>query len=196
MERARVDWTGLDRLAPELRRSVTGMLADENELDDVVQDALLRAARYRRGLEDPARLRAWAWRIARNVSRDRRRGEWRRRRPEDDERLLLALEGREPIPGEEPESVFVRLGGEEVELARCARHLGPALRELDEADRGLLSAYYHEGLGTAEIARRFSLSRGNVKLRLYRARRRLAERLRRRLSAERVDRLMAGWASG
>lgn len=193
MERARVDWTGLDRVAPELRRSLVGMLPDENELEDVVQEALLRAARYRQGLEDPGRLLAWTRRIARNVSRDRRRNEWRRRRPEEDERLILGLEGREPVPGDEPAGVLVRVDGEEVELAHCLRHLGPALGELEERDRQLLLAYYHEDLDTAAVARRCSIRRNNVKLRLYRARRRLAERLRRRLAAERVDRLMAGW---
>jgi DNA-directed RNA polymerase specialized sigma24 family protein len=71
-------WSGLEELRPSLQRLLARRCRDAAELDDVVQETLLRAARYRAKLSERERLRGWAMRIAINVLRDRvrRRERW------------------------------------------------------------------------------------------------------------------------
>ena len=64
-------WRGLAELEPQVRAFARRRCRDMHELDDVVQETLLRAARYRRGLTDETRLKSWTLRIAANVMRDR-----------------------------------------------------------------------------------------------------------------------------
>ena len=94
-------WRGLERLEDDLRAYLCRRCRDQSEMDDVVQETLLRAARYRRSLCDPAKLRGWAMRIAANVLRDHVRRECRMQRRELLESGWESFEGREPIPGEE-----------------------------------------------------------------------------------------------
>ena len=54
-----LDWRELSAEGPELVAWLGRYCANPAEVDDVVQETLLRAAARRRGLQDPARLRAW-----------------------------------------------------------------------------------------------------------------------------------------
>jgi RNA polymerase sigma-70 factor (ECF subfamily) len=72
-------------------------------------------------------------------------------------------------PGEEP------LPQEHVALAQRRNRLRAALRQLPAADRSVLALAYVEELAHADIARIEGCSAGAVKVRLHRARRKLAE---------------------
>ena len=72
-------WNGLEDLRPVLANRLRTRCRDENELDDLIQETFLRAARYRASGGEPRRLTGWLVSIARNVqhdaiSRDRRGG--------------------------------------------------------------------------------------------------------------------------
>ena len=65
-------WDGLEEMRDSLRAFLVRHCTDENDIEDVIQETFLRAARYRR--RRPVQcLRPWAMRIALNVLADARR---------------------------------------------------------------------------------------------------------------------------
>ena len=183
MAKSIVHWGGLEGLEPELRRYLRRRCRDASEEDDVVQETLLRAARYRPSLLEPDRLGGWSQRIAANVLRDRRRRESRLAGGEWGAAGLDALP--DPDEGGAEEERLVRVGEVDLELGVVLGHLERALRGLRERDRRVLRSYYQRGGGTARVARELGIARGLVKVRLYRARQRLGVALRQRLAEER-----------
>jgi len=174
-------WAGLEELRPILRLYLTRRCRDESEIDDVIQEALMRAARYRGSLSDPERLRAWVIRIATNCLRDHLRREGRLPRGEADEEVFERIEGREDVPGELAEELLLSLNGVIVEREIALRHVLGAMRHLRDADQLVLDSYYGDQRSCAEMARVCEVAPDLVKCRLFRARRRLRRTLRARL---------------
>lgn len=172
-------WSGLFDLMPTIRWYVTRRCGNDAEVDDVLQETLLRAARYRASLADQARLRPWVLRIAVNVLHDRARSEARLPRTDVDADVFDALEGREAIPGELVDEAGVAVEDDLVGRGYLARHLRGALDELRDLDRQLLIGRY----SSRDDARRLRPS-GPNKVRLYRARRRLISALRARIARD------------
>ena len=170
-------WAGLVELERELRAFLGRRCRDESELDDVVQETFLRAARFRASVHDTRNLRGWTLRIGGNVLRDRQRRESRLPRQAAPGGLDLELLGdpREAL-ARDPERA-VRVGDRWVASDDAVEVLRAALARLGEHDRAVLAAYYGRGASTAEIALELGLPRELVKVRLFRARRRLLRRL-------------------
>jgi RNA polymerase sigma-70 factor (ECF subfamily) len=132
-------------------REARRVLGTDTLAEDAAQEAALRAWRYReRGGREPDRPGAWLGRIAqrealRLVARPR----------------LEPLEGIDPSGPSHDDDVARRLAVER------------ALAGLPTADRALLHAHYVEDLTCAQVAQRFGLPVGTVKVRLYRLRGRL-----------------------
>lgn len=124
-----------------------------SEVEDIAQDALLRAWRRRSTLRDNGRRKEWLATIVRNEA-FRQHG---RLRPDP----IATIELQE---GADDERVV-----ETVEQA----DIRAALDGLDERDRQLLRLRYNEDLTQAAIARRLGIPEGTVKVRLHRARHRL-----------------------
>lgn len=139
-----------------LRRLVRGLVYDESEADDVVQDTWVAALRAK-----PADLRAWTTVVARNVARRNRR----------DAGLRAAHEPRaarsERIEG--PDEVVAR-----VELQR---KLAEALLALDEPFRSALALRFLDGLSTIQVAERLGCSHDAARQRISRGLAKLRERL-------------------
>lgn len=171
-------WSGLFDLMPAMRWYVARRCANEAEVEDVVQETLLRAARYRGSLADPERLRPWVLRIAVNVLHDRARREARLPRTDVDDDVFDALEGREAIPGELVDDTGVAVEDDFGGQGYLARHLRGALDELRDLDRQLLIGRYSKS--DAPRPR----TSGPNKVRLYRARRRLLSALRARIARD------------
>jgi RNA polymerase sigma-70 factor (ECF subfamily) len=174
-------WAGLDELRPVLSDYLARHCRDENEAEDVIQEAMIRASRYRRSLADPKRLRPWVLRIALNVLRDLVRRERRLPRTDVDDDLFDFIEGREEIPGESGEERQLAVEGRVVEKRLALHHLGRARRQLREPDQTVLETYYAGAESCRETARVCEIEPGLVKVRLYRARRRLLRVVRTRL---------------
>ena len=185
MARSTVHWGGLEGLDGELRRYLRRRCRDASEVDDVVQETLLRAARYRPSMLEPDRIGRWGQRVAANVLRDRRRRESRVLTSELEPEAYVAA------PAAQAEAVaedrYLMVEGRPVELDLALRHLRGALAEMREGDRRVLRSYYRSSGGTASVARELGIARGLVKVRLYRARQRLGRELSRRLSVERAE---------
>ncbi len=143
----------------------------DDDAEDLVQDTYARALRGQAGFEPGTNLRAWLFRILRNLYIDRyrrQRGSPLRGEVDDEGPGTHAGAAREPIRGDQ-----------ELELLRgvVADDIEQALRELSPDARTvvLLDA---EGLTEAEVAEVLGCSAGTVKSRLSRARATLRQRLR------------------
>lgn len=135
-----------------------------SEVNDAVADVFL--VTWRRIDEAPSgdEARLWLYGIARNVVRNADRS--RRRRA----RLQGRLESLAPNTGPTPESIVVRRAEEEEVLQ--------ALEGLRPMDREVLQLSIWEQLGNNEIATVLGIEPHTVTMRLGRARKRMAKRLR------------------
>ena len=171
-------WRGVEELPEFLRRVLRPRCRDESELDDVVQETCMRAARYRASLTDAQRLKPWAARIGLNVLANRVvRSRDERRRPLEDEPEA-------PPAGGEEESApkGFRVGSWLLEQGEALSEMRAAMVELREEDRSLLHAFYGGGESCHRAAMVCELAPGLAKVRLFRARRRLLRLVRHRVA--------------
>ena len=184
LETAAQPWNGLAEMRPAVRDFLFRHCRDESEADDIVQDTLIRASRYRASLLEATRLRPWLLRIAMNVLRDHVRRERRMPRIEADPEIFDRMEGREDVPGEVREEVQVELDGALLEKPRVLVQLFDAKRRLRHPDRLVLDSHYEAGRSCGETAVLCAIPRDLVKVRLFRARKRLHRELRTDLRRE------------
>lgn len=165
--KTRMSWHGLEEHRSSLQSHLKSRCFDENDINDIIQESFLRAARYRSGPMESRRLRGWLLRIASNVHVDKMRH--RSRSPT----IGLDLEIWENI-GEcvQEESTFC-WGGGELDMGEALDCLNQAKTKLRTSDQAVLGEFYTERSGTPAIAKRLGISPGMVKVRLFRARRRL-----------------------
>ncbi|MCG5217606.1 RNA polymerase sigma factor [Streptosporangium sp. KLBMP 9127] len=126
---------------------------------DVVAETYAIAWRRVADLPGGDEARLWLYGVARNVLANHRRGEQRRHARQ------IALE--------EDIAVFFPSPEETQEL----RAIGHVFRSLSVDDRELLSLVAWEGLDAGEIAHVLGRSRNAVRIRIYRARKRLSHAL-------------------
>jgi RNA polymerase sigma-70 factor (ECF subfamily) len=174
-------WTALDDVLPALRRFLADRCRDDAELDDVVQETLVRAARYRATLSDPAKLRSWSFRIAVNVLTDRVRRETRQRLVASGSELLPDL----TCPDSEEDLQEIEVDGQAELREEVLAVLTEAVADLRERDRRLLDSYYGGSGSCRETAEDCGLPQELVKVHLFRARRRLQGLVTRRLGHRR-----------
>ncbi len=142
-----------------LRRLLRGLLFDEHEVEDVVQETWLRA------MESPPRSssawRSWLTVVASNFARNRSRAD-RRRRTREEGRAVA-----ESIPSSE----------ELVAREELRRKIVEACLDLEEPYRSVVFLRYFEELPAIRIAQKLSIPAATVRTRLRRGLARLRERL-------------------
>lgn len=173
------EWQGLEELREVLRAVLSRRCRDESEAEDVIQETYLRAARYRSSLTEKTHLRSWIIRIALNVLAD-----WRRRSqryqpavPEDSGLLAQGDQAREDELG-----APYRLEHWHVEKDTALGVLAQALQDLKREDQRVLGSFYHGTQNCRETAAECDIPAHLVKVRLFRARRRLRRAVRGRLA--------------
>jgi RNA polymerase sigma-70 factor, ECF subfamily len=178
-------WEGLEEMRASLHAFLVRQCPDENDIEDVIQETFLRAARYRRA-HRVKKLRPWAMRIALNVLADARRRVVRTQ--------AEPTEGDFDPPARPPtgpaDSAFF-VGREWLDGEAARELLLGGLGTMREGDRALLDSFYGGDLCTASAAQACGLPQRLVKVRLYRARQRLLRALRRRAARETHGRLCA-----
>lgn len=184
-------WNGLDAMRPELERYLARRCRDAHQVDDVIQESFLRAARYRRGLTRPERLRPWLLRIATNVLADQARRDRRRRRLAGSDEGLFEVPCGAAAPDEQVDEPELWVAGHPIARGRALGALRRALADAPRADRLVLVAYYGAGNDCRATAQRCRIPVELVKVRLFRAR----TRLRHALLAEFTDAAAARRAS-
>lgn len=135
------------------------------DVDDVVQETMLRALSGLHALRDPARFRSWLVAIAMNQVRSRWTGLGHRPAP------LEAAE--EPA---DPAADFVDLTILRLELSGQRRETAEATRWLDDAERDVLALWWLEATGElarAELAEALGLSPQHAAVRVQRVKNQL-----------------------
>jgi RNA polymerase sigma-70 factor (ECF subfamily) len=145
-------------------REVRRFLLSAHDVDEVVQEALMRAWRRRGSCRNEDR-GPWMRQIARNealrmLDRRRRRSEFELL---DDETLLGGMPDDSAV--QQQEGMLLRM---------VVEH---ALGRLSVADRQLLALRYERDLTQPEVARMLGIPEGTVKIRLHRLRGRLRKAL-------------------
>lgn len=140
-----------------IRRYIANMVRDRADADDLTQETFLRAHSRQETLRDPKSARSWLYRIATNVCLDR----LRQREPN------AALDA-------EPASVSpsVQDRTERAETSACVQR---CLDFLPDHYRSVILLFEAHGLTAPEIATLLGITKGAVKIRLHRARRKLQE---------------------
>jgi RNA polymerase sigma factor (sigma-70 family) len=167
-DRAALD-TLLATSLPLVRHIVGHALRGHADVDDVVQETLLRVVRHLPHLRDPAAFRSWLVAIA--VRQVREREELRRAAARRSTDLDVARELPDPA-GDFVATTILRLG-----LTDQRREVAEATRWLDPDDRTLLALWWLEATGElsrAGLADALDVSVGTAAVRI----RRLKEQLR------------------
>lgn len=143
-------------------RYVRRLLGRDDEAEEVTQEVWLRILRGILALQEPERLPAWIFTIARRTVMDR---------------LRVRYAQAPFVPIEEEPSA--RLGTEEPDLAWMDEEvLERALLELSPMEREVLVLFHLRELTLREVAEVLGVPSGTVKSRLSRARLALEQRLR------------------
>jgi len=154
-----IDWTELYRTTfPDLVRFLNRTVWDPDQARDLAQEAFVRALAH-----EPARPRAWLFKVASNLARDEARSVVRRKR----HLALLKSETELHRDG-------VRDPAGDLAEKEQRETVRQALDSLGERDREAL-LLWDAGLSYPEIAEQTGLAVGGVGTTLSRARRRLAE---------------------
>jgi RNA polymerase sigma factor (sigma-70 family) len=154
---------------------------DIHQAEDLAHDTLIKAVRYGDSLGRVARPGAWLMQIAANVQRDFVRKEVRHRHQPPSDDVFQDILGTEPIPGEVSEANFYEIDGARFAEDDLVAEIRQLWEQMSLKDRTILSGYYREGGSSALAAQNCSIDRNLVKIRLFRARRRLESNLRQRL---------------
>lgn len=154
-----------------IHRYVLSMVRDPAEADDVTQETFLRAHRQLTSLQDPGALGAWLYRIATRLCYDRSRT--RSRRPPPDS-LDLGHPGEANSTWSDADGPGLAEAIERAEMSECVQDF---LDVLPHDYRTVVILHDLEGVMVAEIAQMLGVSLDAAKIRLHRARRRLAASL-------------------
>ena len=134
----------------QLYLTAKGILFNEADVEDAVQEALRRAWEKRAFLRNDSYIRTWIIRILLNVCHDIRR------------------EKKRMIPTEEFPEASAPSAYDSIVLKEC-------LLQLEERDRMPILLYYIEGYDVKEAASILRIPQGTVKSRLNRGRSKLKE---------------------
>jgi len=150
----------VSRYQLRLLRFAWRLLRDQAEAEDAVQETFVRAYRALGAYRPDGFFSSWIYRIALNECRRRMRS----RRPTVTLEMATAASA-------QPDPQNLVLAGERNRLLR------EAVDSLPEHYRIVMALFYFEEMSVEQIARTLSLSVSAVKVRLHRARERLARRL-------------------
>ncbi len=162
MDRPTFDRLVVEHL-PAAHRFAVRLTGRADRAEDVVQDAMVRAARAWPALRTAGGFRTWLFRVVVTAWRDRHDHE--ARRPAG----RLAVDP----PGPEHEDPAAAAGA-----AELGERVAAAVSALPPRQREVLVLTVYEQLSDAEVAAVLGTNRQNVRTHLHLARRRLAELLR------------------
>jgi RNA polymerase sigma-70 factor (ECF subfamily) len=153
----------VERYQGPVYRVVRRFLRNHDDAMEIVQEAFARAWEKLASFDLARPFSTWLFSVAANLARDLLRKRGRRGEVLDTERIYAAP-GRESPEGD-------------VEAREQAERLQAAVDELDEDKRLAVVLRYFEGMALAEIAEITGTPVSTLKVRLFRARKDLMERL-------------------
>ncbi|MEL7977367.1 sigma-70 family RNA polymerase sigma factor [Isoptericola sp. F-RaC21] len=174
VDRARSgDRSALDALVAEHLPLVYGVVGRalgatgaRDDVDDVVQETMIRAVTALPSLDDASRFRSWLVAVAYRQVQEHQRGARRRPTPVDP-----TADGWADAPDLGADVAATAAAG--VDLAAQCRALATAARWLDPAHRGVLGLWWQEAcgeLGRGDLARALGVGRNHAAVRVQRMR--------------------------
>jgi RNA polymerase sigma-70 factor (ECF subfamily) len=155
-----------------LRAFIAKRVADEAEVDDILQEVFLRMHRGIDGLKDPRRVVSWVYEATRHAIIDHYRAPERRRE------MPVGLAADVETTGTAPATPVIDDSGDSgenrSELAGCLR---PMIEQLDKDYREALMLVELEGLTQQAAAKRIGLTLSGMKSRIQRGRQQLKRKL-------------------
>jgi len=155
------------RYEERILRLCRGMVP-EADVQDVAQEAFLKAFRKLDSFDGRSSFYTWIYRISANTAMDWRKKERRRRHAP----LPVGSEGEDLLPGNTPAPA------KRASRSELGRHIEAAIAALPPKYQEIVILRETQGLSYEEIARTLEISKGTVESRLFRARERLREKLR------------------
>jgi RNA polymerase sigma-70 factor (ECF subfamily) len=152
-----------ERTARPVWAYLSRLTGDKQLADDLLQETYYRFLRSSRTYESEAHRRNYLFRVATNLVRDGQRRHRVELVPVPDERSAHVLRTDEDVSGD----------------AERRTDVTRAMARLTSRERELLWLAYAQGSSHEEIAESLGLKTASIKMLLFRARRRLAELLRR-----------------
>jgi len=136
---------------------------NHEEAEEIAQDSFMKVYRALPGFKMKSSFATWLYRIVYNTAISHVRGR---------KIKILSLED---FPADATD--FQSAGISEEEADRDYRNslVNFALQKITEEERGLISLYYYDELSTDEISEVTSISKSNIKVKLFRARQKMAE---------------------
>ena len=152
----------VEQYRPAVTRYIRYLIRDSADAEDLTQETFLRAHQQRATLRDPGALESWLYQIATHISVDRMR-----QRTRSATRMLDKPADDLPII-DQKKSPFAIV--QQNEMSTCVQLY---VAKLSDPYRAVLLLHDADGLTAEEIANLLQLPLTTVKMRLYRARRRL-----------------------
>jgi RNA polymerase sigma-70 factor (ECF subfamily) len=176
VERAREgDQTAFRALVERYKKKVYAvardMTGDHHEAEDISQDVFMKAYGSLKQFRGRAGVSTWLYRMTVNACIDRsRKKAWKAMKPKGvilDENIQQRIESRRTLS--QPEN--------EMERALLQQHIRRALDGLTERERAVFVLRHYHALPLREVADCLNVTEGTVKSTLFRAIRRLQEKL-------------------
>jgi RNA polymerase sigma-70 factor (ECF subfamily) len=150
------------------------ILKNREEAEEVAQDVFLKVHGSLSSFQGDSKFSTWIYAIAYNKSLDYLKK--RNRRP-----IISSFDGFSELNKAQEASILDELTGIE-----DRRQIKKALAELPSEDGILITLHYYEELSLKEISQIMGSSPGTLKVRLFRARKKLADILKLRLEPEMI----------
>ncbi len=148
------------------------MLKNREEAEEVAQDAFLKAYKSLKSFKKKSKFSTWLYKIVYNLCVTK----LRKKKPE-----IFSIDENEEQTYDLPDTTYKL---EELEYQDQKKFLEKAIGQLNEEEQTIILFYYHEDLPVDQIANIINLSVSNVKVKLYRGRKRLYENLNQLLKSE------------
>ncbi len=148
------------------------MLKNREEAEEVAQDAFLKAYKSLKTFKKKSKFSTWLYKIVYNLCVSK----LRKKKPE-----IFSIDENEEQSYDLPDTTYKL---EELEYQDKKKYLEKAIGQLNEEEQTIILLFYHEDLSIDEIANIVNLTASNVKVKLYRGRKRLYEHLNQLLTSE------------
>lgn len=157
----------VERYSSRIWTLVSGMVRDRSEVEDIVQDVFFKVYRKLPSFEGKSSFYTWLYRVAFNTATDhlKKKRLDRTHSVEDIPQLDAVDEGEDPTRG--------------MDRSELRRRLAEAMSELPDKYRDILVLREYEECSYEDIAEILQCSKGTVESRLFRARARLREKMKR-----------------
>lgn len=142
-----------------------GIVKKPEDAEEITQDAFVKAYRSLKNFKGDSKFSTWLYRIVYNSSISHLRKKQRELPTDTESREMMKSSGLIDDDGSQNDEIL-------------AAALNKAVDALPSGEKTMISLYYYEDSSVEEIAKIMALSVSNVKVRLFRTRKKLHEQIR------------------